>query len=207
MIEGRLVRLRPIGRADLPLLRRWFADPATVRHWGKPVPLVTEDQFEADLAGRFARFDETGYFVIEVREGPVIGRIEFEGLSMESRSAEIMILIGEPAARGKGYGADALVAMLSYLFGERNLHRAGLTVLAWNERAIRSYEKVGFRVEGRLRDDLYRGGRYHDQIAMSILRPEFEAHRPRSEPDEPATQPRSPGQQLAPEGQRPRADG
>jgi RimJ/RimL family protein N-acetyltransferase len=178
MILGERVRLRPIRRSDLPILRSWFDDPETMRFWGQPMPIVVEDQFEADLAGRFRDFDEAGYFMVERLEGTPIGRIEFERLDPQARSAETMILIGAADARGQGYGSDAMVALLRYLFHQRNLHRVALSVIAWNERAVRSYEKVGFLVEGRLRDDLYFDGRYHDQIVMSILRHEFDARWP-----------------------------
>jgi RimJ/RimL family protein N-acetyltransferase len=178
MITSERLRLRPIRRDDLPIMRVWFDDPETMRFWGQPMPLVAEDQFEQDLTGRFRRFDEAGYFMIELRDGTPIGRIEYERLDPQSRSAEVMILIGAVAGRGKGYGTEAMVALLRYLFHQRNLHRVALSVIAWNERAIRSYEKVGFVVEGLLRDDLFFDGRYHDQIVMSMLRHEFDARWP-----------------------------
>ncbi|GIW04606.1 MAG: N-acetyltransferase [Thermomicrobiales bacterium] len=177
LAEGR-VTLRPICANDLPLLLRWMSDPRLMRHWAQPVPLVTEEQLAQDLAGRFARFDTAGYFMIEREDGAAIGRIEFEQLDERSRSAEVMILIGDPDARGKGYGTEAMVALLRYLFHQRNLHRVYLTVLAWNTPAQRSYAKAGFVVEGRLRDDVYFDGHYHDQLVMGILREEFDARWP-----------------------------
>jgi RimJ/RimL family protein N-acetyltransferase len=174
VIRGEHVELRPVRAGDLPVLRVWFDDPETMRFWGHPLPIVTERQFEEDLTGRFARFDDAGYFMITV-EGKPIGRIDFENLENVMRSAEAMILIGEAAERGKGYGTDAMIALLRYLFHQRGLHRVSLTVIAWNDRATRSYEKAGFVVEGRYREDLYFDGRFHDQIAMAILRPEFDA--------------------------------
>lgn len=174
MLVGERVRLRPITRDDLPVMRRWFDDPETMRFWGQPAPLVREDQFEADLSGRFSRFDAAGYFIIELIDGTAIGRIEFEGLDPIARSAEVMILIGSAEGRGQGYGPEAMRVLLRYLFHQRNLHRVALTVIAWNEQAIRSSEKVGFVVEGRLREDLFFDGCYHDQVVMSILRPEFD---------------------------------
>ena len=179
MILGQRVRLRPIRRDDLPFLRAWFADPETMRFWGQPVPLVTDEYFERELTERFARFDHAGYFMIETNEGRPIGRIEYEQLDMRSRSAEVMILIGAPEARGHGYGSDAMISLLRYLYHERNLHRVALSVIAWNARAIRSYEKVGFVVEGMLRDDLFFEGRFHDQVVLPILRREFDARWPR----------------------------
>lgn len=178
MIEGELVRLRPITRADLDALRRWADDAAITRFWASPQPLVIERQFEADLDGRFAIFDTAGYFIIENPIGEAIGRIEFERLSVRERSAEVMILIGEREARGRGYGVDAMVALLGYLFRQRNLHRVSLTVLSDNHAAIRSYQKVGFVTEGTLRQDLFFDGKRHDQLAMSILDDEFEQRWP-----------------------------
>ncbi|MGH2532344.1 MAG: GNAT family N-acetyltransferase [Thermomicrobiales bacterium] len=138
-------------------------------------PLETSDHFQGDLHGRFGRFDDAGYFLIVLADGTPVGRIEFERLSTRAWSAEVMILIGDALARGKGYGADALVALLRYLFHVRHLLRVSLSVLAGNERAIRSYDRVGFAMEGRLRDNLYFGGRYHDQLVMGILRTDFDA--------------------------------
>jgi RimJ/RimL family protein N-acetyltransferase len=178
MIDGQRLRLRPIRRDDLPILRTWFDDPETMRYWGVPSPLVVEDQFEEDLKGRFARFDDAGNFLIELLDGTPIGRIGYERLDPQTRSAKVLILIGVPEARGQGYGTEAMATLLRYLFHQRNLHRVSLTVFAWNERAIRSYEKVGFVVEGKLRDDQFFDGRYHDSIVMSILRDEFDARWP-----------------------------
>jgi RimJ/RimL family protein N-acetyltransferase len=181
VIEGTLVRLRPFRRDDLPLLRAWHDTPEVMRYWGQSSPLVREDQFDTDLQGRFARFDESGYLAIvplEPEDARPIGRCEWEGLDRLNRSAEVMILIGEPAYWGHGYGTDAMVTLLRYLFHVQRLHRISLTVLSWNTRAIRSYEKVGFTVEGVLREDVYDGGRYHDQTVMSILRHEFDARWP-----------------------------
>ncbi len=177
LAKGR-VTLRPIHASDVPLLLRWMSDPHLMRHWAQPAPLLTEDRLAQDLAGRFSRFDTAGYFMIEREDGTAIGRIEFEQLDERNRSAEVMIFIGDPDARGKGYGTEAMVALLRYLFHQRNLHRVFLTVLAWNTPAQRSYEKVGFVVEGRLRDDVYFDGRYHDQLVMGILRAEFDAKWP-----------------------------
>ncbi|HIC94568.1 MAG TPA: N-acetyltransferase, partial [Anaerolineae bacterium] len=64
--------------------------------------------------------------------------------------------------------------LLGFAFREMNLHRVYLSVHDYNERAIRCYEKCGFRHEGRLREALFRDGRYHDELMMGILREEFE---------------------------------
>jgi RimJ/RimL family protein N-acetyltransferase len=107
--------------------------------------------------------------------GKPIGRVDYEGLDDRNGSAEIGILIGEADARGLGYGPDAVVTLLRHLFWDRNVHRVDLTVLAWNERAIRAYRRIGFVEEGTHRDHRFVDGTYVDELHMSLLRAEFDA--------------------------------
>ena len=174
MLIGERVTLRPVQASDLPNMRRWFDDPETMSFWADPRPFVTEREFEADLIGRFSRFDRAGYFTILSPDDVPIGRIDYEALDGRNGSAEIGILIGEPAARGQGYGPDAIVTLLRHLFLDRNLHRIDLTVLAWNERAIRAYRRLGFVDEGVHRDHRFADGCYVDELHVSMLRREFD---------------------------------
>ena len=121
MIEGDRVKLRPIRQDDLSLLRQWASDPTLMRFWANPNPIVSDRHFEDDLEGRFAKFDTSGYFIVEDQDGAPIGRIEFERLSDHERSAEVMILIGDENVRGQGYGADAMVTLLRFIV----FHQAG----------------------------------------------------------------------------------
>jgi len=81
--------------------------------------------------------------------------------------------IGERDFWGRGYGTDVMKLILRYAFMEINLRRVTLTVFEYNPRAIRSYEKAGFRHEGRLRKLLHRDGRRYDELFMGILREEW----------------------------------
>jgi ribosomal protein S18 acetylase RimI-like enzyme len=76
---------------------------------------------------------------------------------------------------GRGYGTEATRMMLAHAFQNLGIHRVSLAVFAFNERAIRSYRKVGFTVEGRAREAIFRDGRFWDEISMSILEPEWRA--------------------------------
>jgi RimJ/RimL family protein N-acetyltransferase len=89
------------------------------------------------------------------------------------QAAEIAWVYVEPTARG--IGGAAVRAVVSLGFRELNLHRIHLSVLADNARAIRCYEKAGFRVEGRLREAVFKSGERRDVILMALLRPQFEA--------------------------------
>jgi RimJ/RimL family protein N-acetyltransferase len=104
----------------------------------------------------------------------LIGFVSFDGINWASGDTFVAIAMGEREYRGRGYGTEAMQLMLRYGFSELNLHRVSLCVFDYNPRAIRSYEKCGFRHEGRMREIIQRDGEWHDLIFMGILREEWE---------------------------------
>ena len=105
----------------------------------------------------------------------LIGSCAFSQLDADNGSALYHITIGEKDAWGLGYGTEATQLMLEHAFLRLSLHRVALTVFSFNERAIRSYEKAGFTIEGRAREAIWRGGRFWDEILMSVLESEWRA--------------------------------
>jgi RimJ/RimL family protein N-acetyltransferase len=89
------------------------------------------------------------------------------------RSWEFRILIGHPEALGQGFGTIATKLVVDWGFKRLNAHRIWLGCNAENERAVRCYKSVGFKEEGRLRDEIYCGGKYVDAVRMSILESEW----------------------------------
>ena len=83
------------------------------------------------------------------------------------------IVIGDKESWDKGYGTEATTLLVRYAFETLNLNRVWLHVFEENARAVRAYEKAGFRREGLLRQDHYRDGRYHNTIVMGLLRDEW----------------------------------
>jgi RimJ/RimL family protein N-acetyltransferase len=103
----------------------------------------------------------------------LVGGTDIEVVNWNGRDAFVAIFIGDRNDWGKGYGTDAMRILLRYAFMELNLWRVSLGVFEYNPRAIRSYEKAGFRHEGRVRQSLNREGRRWDNLFMSILRDEW----------------------------------
>jgi RimJ/RimL family protein N-acetyltransferase len=81
--------------------------------------------------------------------------------------------IGEREFWSKGYGSDMMKLCQQYVFAELGLQRLSLGLHEYNPRALRSYEKCGFRLEGRTRKDIMREGRRTDTLWMGILRDEW----------------------------------
>jgi UDP-4-amino-4,6-dideoxy-N-acetyl-beta-L-altrosamine N-acetyltransferase len=171
MLYGQATRLRRIEREDIPTFVRWFSDPE-VREFlllNRPISMAEEQQwFEEQLRSR-----DSEVFAIETTEGVHIGNIGLHDIDWLHRSAEMGIVIGEKQCWSQGYGSDATRVLLRFAFDEMNLHRVQLTVYEDNARAIRAYGKCGFRQEGRLRDAIFRKGRYYDMLLMSVLSGEF----------------------------------
>ncbi len=114
------------------------------------------------------------YFSIHtLAEDKLIGELGLDVVDWVGRDAFVGIGIGETEYWSKGYGTDTMNVLLRYAFTEINLKRVTLTVFEYNPRAIRSYEKVGFRHEGHLRNLLNREGRRWNEVYMGILREEW----------------------------------
>lgn len=171
MIVGHKTRLRAIEREDIPTFVKWFNDPE-VRHYLEmylPMSKAAEEEwFEAHL-----KDDSSRIFAIETEEGVHIGNVGLHQLDWKNRNAFLGIVIGEKEYWGRGYGSDAIIALLDFAFNEMNLHRVHLSTYDFNQRAIRCYEKCGFRHEGRAREAHFTDGRYHDSLLMAILRKEL----------------------------------
>ncbi|MDI9459477.1 MAG: GNAT family protein, partial [Bacillota bacterium] len=86
---------------------------------------------------------------------------------------EICIFIGDEEYQNKGFGTDAMKILIRLCFNQLNLYKVGLNVLSYNERALKVYRRLGFKEEGRLRQERFVDGAYHDLIIMGLLREEW----------------------------------
>ena len=171
MIYGKKTRLRRIEREDIPTFVRWFNDPEvrTFLLVNSPISHAQEEKwFERKLEEK-----DSELFAIETLDGTHIGNIGLHDINWTHRQAEMGIVIGEKEYWSRGFGSDAIRTLLTFAFDEMNLHRIFLKVYEDNERAIRSYKKCGFRLEGTLREAIFRKGTYYDEHIMGILRSEF----------------------------------
>jgi len=171
--SGKLVRLVLAEREKhSEILAAWTHDSEYNRlEDAGPAMVLSTGQ----IKGYFDQDEDRYLFMIEtLLEGKVIGLIGLEALNWPSGDSFVGIGLGERDYWGKGYGTEAMNILLGYAFQEMGLKRVSLTVFEYNPRAIRSYEKVGFQHEGRLRKALNRDGRRWDILFMGILRQEWE---------------------------------
>jgi len=171
-LTGDRVTLRPLDKEDLIHVRKWSNDPEIRRLTGEVKPMT--DQAAEDFYRRTLDHNDRVWFIIELNEnGDPIGEAGLLRMFPAWRTTDLSIIIGERDAWGKGYGTEAIMLLLDYAFGALNFHRVALGVVGFNERALRFYERVGFRRGGVQRDGYYSGHQYHDFVMMSILEDEF----------------------------------
>jgi RimJ/RimL family protein N-acetyltransferase len=170
-IVGKKTRLRAIERSDIPTFVHWLNDPEVTQYLAMYMPMSQAQEerwFEAQLEKR------DGFILgIETFDGKLIGNLGLVNVDWKNSQALLGIVIGEKEYWNHGYGADAITALLGFAFKQMNLHRVHLATYEYNERAIKCYQKCGFKLEGRMRQAHFYGGRYHDELVMGILREEF----------------------------------
>lgn len=195
MIRGERIFLRGVERDDLDRCHAWMSDPDLRATLAQRYPMSLAR--EADWVERATRGQdpsEMTFAICMADTGRHIGNCGLEAIDRDNRTATLGILIGEADCRGKGLGEDAVRALCRFAFDEMDLHKIRLDAYAFNARAIRTYERVGFRREGLLRDEAYRAGQRVDMVRMGLVRGELvEPPRPirGAKPDARAHKPQS----------------
>ena len=173
-LMGQKVRLEPFNpETEMIFWEEWDCD-SEFKRLLDDVPAsmmsasIAKEHFEENQG------DGALFMVHTLDDDKVIGFIELGGFDWAARNGWVGIGIGDRDYRGKGYGTEAMQLLLKYAFDNLNLHRVNLCVFSYNERAIRSYEKSGFRYEGTQREVIFKEDQRWDIIDMGILRGEWE---------------------------------
>jgi RimJ/RimL family protein N-acetyltransferase len=132
---------------------------------------VSETDHEAWVEKMMSKRSDLVPFVIEeLSTRQAIGTCQLLNINWIHRSAELQIRIGNEAYQSKGFGSEAVKLLCEFGFSDLNLHRIYLHVFTSNERAIHSYEKCGFTIEGILKQAAFIDGSLIDVILMAKLR-------------------------------------
>ncbi|MCI0184776.1 GNAT family N-acetyltransferase [Sulfoacidibacillus ferrooxidans] len=167
---GELVRLCAFRSEDASVMASWSHDAEYLRNVDSDMAVPTTEAFQS-FVGKSSNGIE--FLLRTVDNDTLIGFVALHGIEWNNQCGLLAIGIGEENFRSKGYGTDALRLILRYAFSELNLNRVGLDVISYNKRGIRAYEKVGFKVEGAMRESVLRDGHKYDRIIMSIFRNEY----------------------------------
>jgi len=171
VIVGEALRLRPLEKQELQLKIKWINDPEVHKylHYDVPLSLDKTKQWFQKVINDPSRYD----LVIETLEGKPIGLIGLIGITERDRTAEIYIAIGEKKYWGKGIMAEAESLLIEWGFKTLDLHKIWGETRYNNVASIITMKKLGFQIEGTLREEKCVGGERVDIIRMGLLRREF----------------------------------
>lgn len=174
MYTGEKVRLREYRKEDAGKAQKYMNDPETKRLLSPRIPFPITLEEEGKWFENLSSSKDTYSFAIETLEdGKYIGGCGVNAIDWKNSVAIVGIFIGDKNYWGKGYGTDAMRVLTKFIFEQMNINKIKLNVFSYNTRAQKSYEKCGFKVEGVLRQELFRDGRYYDEIVMGILKEEY----------------------------------
>jgi len=188
LYEGRLIRLGPIDHEKDPAIEsKWTHDAEYLRlletRPARPVsPAGMKKKYEA-LEKEIEESKNQFYFTIRLRSDDpeqndrLVGFARLYEIEWNHGVGLIVLGIGDPADRRKGYGTDALNLLLRYAFSELNMFRLSALIPEYNAGALRLFEKAGFLQEVRRRQALNRDGRFWDLIHVGLLHDEWRALR------------------------------
>ncbi|MBN2146409.1 MAG: GNAT family N-acetyltransferase [Anaerolineales bacterium] len=178
LLTGRLVRLgAEEPKAFAQYSYTYSRDGEFRRYLDSGIPrLYSLKQAEKWAEKELLEETKPDYFLFAIyalEDDRLIGGLDLEVVAWGQGEAFVGIGLDNRQEWGKGYGSDAMGVALRFAFDELNLRRVSLDVFAYNPRAIRSYEKMGFVHEGRIRRYLKREGERWDILYMGILRDEW----------------------------------
>ena len=174
--RGSLVRL---GDESPDILAKAFAkwDRDTEQHRladSDPAQLWSEKKRKEFAEKRAEKNSQSFRFSIRtLADDVLIGGVGLWISSWSHADTWLGISIGDRNYWGRGYGTDAMRLAVQYAFLELNLRRVSLGLHAYNERALKTYQKIGFQLEGRMRGEGLRDGVRFDSLWMGILREEW----------------------------------
>jgi diamine N-acetyltransferase len=171
LIVGERIGLGPASRSQLPNYQRWFNDFGTIRTQGDPLPAPrTLEEISSWYDGEMSCNPRRAWFSAYALDSlQHIGFVELHHIDHRNRTATMSMMVGEPGARGKGYGSEMASLIVRYGFETLGLRNIALEVYEFNLAGQRVYEKAGFREFARRHQAHMMGGRLWDIVLMEAV--------------------------------------
>ena len=171
MYYGEKVCLRAYREEDIPKATSFVNDEELKKLLVTNIPFpMTLWEEEEWIKSQKSNQDGSYNFAIEdIETKKYIGGCGIQEVNWLSRVATVGIMIGDKEYWGKGYGTDAMKVLMDFIFNKMNIRKIRLSTFSFNMRARKSYEKCGFEVEGILKDEIFKDGKYYDEIIMSVF--------------------------------------
>jgi RimJ/RimL family protein N-acetyltransferase len=175
-LDGEKIALAPLEKDSYCRnMAAWVHDDEATRYMLTGVFPMTHEALQQDYDRIGENKADIVLAVIRKADDAMVGTAGLYGIAWQARNAEFRIFLGDRSAWNGGLGSEAAALMVQYAFDRLNLNKVWLGVNEENKGAIKSYENAGFALEGTLREEVYRNGRYYDALRMSLLRADWSA--------------------------------
>ncbi|MGH7918366.1 MAG: GNAT family N-acetyltransferase [Candidatus Dormibacteraceae bacterium] len=174
-IQGKVVLMRPMKEAEIPLFVDWLADPDVIRHLGGPF-YAQSPATEREWWEKAGTNPDDIHWGLE-HDGRLVGTTGINHIDWASRNAMTGTAIGDRSAWGKGVATEAMQLRAEYAFRQLQLHKLCSGYIEVNVASGKAQAACGYRIVGRSRDEDYRDGRWNDLILTELMRADWEAAR------------------------------
>lgn len=173
-IVGKRIFLSPVNPEDAETYAKWIND-LEISIYLTSAAKIYSLQKERDILEHISK-EGYCFAIIDSEKEKLIGNIGLEDVDLVDRKAVLGIFIGDKEYWNKGYGEEAIRLLLDFSFNLLNLNSIMLIVKGFNKRAIRCYEKCGFKLIGIRREATIIGPDKYDEYYMDILASEFRSN-------------------------------
>ena len=170
-LVGERIYLSPKNIEDVEIFTEWMNDFYVTDYTGRShqtMALQEEKQYLENV-----QKDKSTFAIIDLETDKIIGTVGLHSVDNINRTATLGIFIGNRDYWNKGYGTEAVQLILDFGFNYLNLNNIELALMEFNERALKCYQKCGFKEIGKRRKCKFINGKYYDSIHMDILAEEF----------------------------------
>ncbi|PIR48083.1 hypothetical protein COV06_01650 [Candidatus Uhrbacteria bacterium CG10_big_fil_rev_8_21_14_0_10_50_16] len=168
-LQGVRLYLRPLEVEDAPCATRWINHPET-RKWLGSRGVYNLAREQAWIESLYQDENEIVLAIVLNEGNRHIGNIGLHRIDHLNQSAVTGMLIGEVECRGCGYGPEAKELLLGHAFNTLNLRTVRSATVANNLRSNRSLQKSGYVEVGRMPDQFFRDGTWHDELLWVLTR-------------------------------------
>lgn len=171
-LDGEQVYLRPLSIQDAnDIYLKWLNDSEVTRGLASGYFPTTQHELIAYISSSLKDQNTIFFALCEKESNGHIGNVKVDRIDWVAQTCELGLIIGEESARGRGLGFETMNLVIGYIFQELNLNKITLAVFENNPGALRLYEKLGFQIEGRFVDHVFKEGKLWDKIYLSLFNP------------------------------------
>lgn len=172
VIKGENVYLRPITAQDTELVLRWRNSPEVVQNFIYRKPITVEEH-TSWLENKVFTGQVHQFIICDREDGMPLGSAYIQNIDEEHHRAEWGLFLGSERTYNRGIGTQTAFLIMDYAFETLGLHKLTSRVLAHNKPCIRMNEKIGYRQEAYLKDELFMDGKYEDLIYYGLIKGEI----------------------------------